>query len=116
MIFQPVYDKHPRGDYFAYVQPFCPVEETTRRAPNNTVECFPDPDIGMFRVKRVIGLDGEREGMIIKLTDIWREVDLVPNFGEKCPRRWTTETAVEKASDFIVNHFHDKDIYASLAL
>lgn len=113
MIFQPVFVKHPRGDFLAYVEPFGPSEGFSHRTVDGKVECIPDPNSGLFRVKRILNPDGSRRGMIINVTDIWRQVDLVPNFSNKCPSNWTSETSTETGSEFFVNHFFDKDIFAS---
>ncbi len=116
MIFQPIHTKHPRGDYLAYVEPFQPTGEFICPAANGRDECIPDPSCGMYRVTRRLNGDGTRTGMIINLKDIWRQVELVPIFGKKCPRGWTSETSVEEASEFFVNHYFDKDIFASFVV
>ena len=67
----------------------------------------------MFRVVRCVR-DGERQGLIVKLTDIWRPVELIPAFGQRCPAAWTTESAVDLAGEFFVNPFSEKEAYQSI--
>lgn len=116
MIFQPIHAKHPPGDFLAYVEPFGPSQGFSRRTDNGKDECIADPNSGLFCVQCILNQDGMRTGMIINVKDIWRQVDLVPNFSRKCPARWTSETSVELASEFFVNHFYDKEIFASFLL
>ncbi len=81
---------------------------------NGVVEQKPDPDTGMFCVRRDLDDDGRRKGMIVKLTDLWQQVELIPFFGRKCPRSWNSDTAVEKATEFIVNCFSDREFFACM--
>lgn len=73
-----------------------------------------DDDIEMFRVVREMNRDGTRHGIIAKLTDIWRYIELVPRFGKSCTDEWNSENACELATEFYVNCFADKDIYQSV--
>ena len=68
----------------------------------------------MFRIRRDVDIQGQRKGFIIDLTDIWRQVDVVPCFGEKCPKNWDTHNAIEYAEEFIFNIHSDKDIFTAL--
>lgn len=72
---------------------------------------MPDKDIQMFRVVRQLNRDGTRKGIVVKLTDIWRYIELVPRFGSECREGWNSENACELATEFFVNSFADKDIY-----
>lgn len=100
-------------EYLAYVERLRvvrPVGATVRGA----VGCYVNPNSKLIRVERVLERDGSRAGMIVNLTDIWRPVDLVPNFGEACPPEWTTDSSVEMANEFFINSFHDKQTYICL--
>lgn len=66
----------------------------------------------MFRVVRCVRY-GKRQGLIVKLTDIWRPVELIPIFGRRCPAEWTAGSAVELAGEFYVNPFSEKEAYQS---
>ena len=73
-----------------------------------------DENMQMFRFIRKIGFDKEREGGIIKLTDIWRPIQLVPVFGKSCPKHWDFNNSVELAQEFFVNSFWEKETYQSV--
>lgn len=96
------------SDVLVYIQDFEPAPGTIR----NKVQ-HPERDINMFRVIRCIR-NGKRKGLVIKLTDIWRPVELIPVFGNECPAAWTTENAVELAQEFYVNSFSEKEAYQSV--
>lgn len=68
----------------------------------------------MFRVVRSLRSDGSRRGLIIRLTDIWRPVELVPKFGTQCPKNWTYLNSVELAKEFYVNCYSDKETFQCL--
>lgn len=72
-----------------------------------------DPGVGLYRVKRSHAADKSRKGLIINLKDIWRPIDLVPKFGKTCPRKWDASLSCEIAMEFFVNHFFDKETFAS---
>lgn len=96
------------SDVLVYVQPFEPAPGTIK---NNVQQ--PEHHINMFRVVRCIR-NGTRKGLVVKLTDIWRPVELVPVFGRECPAAWTTENAIELAQEFYVNPFSEKEAYQSV--
>ncbi len=58
--------------------------------------------------------DGSRRGIVINLTDIWCPVDVIPAFGRSCSVAWTTDNAIERAKEFYVNPFYDKDMFRDL--
>lgn len=88
--------------FYAYVQPF-------RIAPNAKGRA--DPNIKMYRLVRDLRNDRTRKGLIIPLTDIWRPVELIPKFGDKCSKDWTCDTAVEQSKELYLNCFMDKPTY-----
>lgn len=90
---------------YAYIQPLRPVQ-----ASNAT-----DKAINMTRFERSFLRGTQREGRIIRLTDIWRQVEVVPVFGKECPKDWNSSNAVELAEEFYVNIFSGKDVYQQLA-
>lgn len=114
MVFRPRVFSSSRSDILVYVQPFKPAPGTISVQQDGTRAHVPDDDIEMFRVTRSLQHNGNRKGLIIKLTDIWRPVELVPRFGTRCPSRWTASDAVELAEHFYVNCFSDKDAYQSI--
>lgn len=92
------------------MEPFCPANGSVRND-----EHVANPDSQLFHVKRYLKPDGTRIGLIVSLTDVWRQIDLIPYFGSKCPGQWASQTAVERAKEFIVNTFFDKEIFASMS-
>ena len=113
MVFRP-YRHSKVSDILAYVQPFKPAPGTISQQEDGSKAHVPDDDIEMFRVVRSLHSDGKRKGLIIRLTDIWRPVELIPRFGKKCPVGWTSSNAVELADHFYVNCFSDKEAYQTI--
>lgn len=68
----------------------------------------------MYKIVRSVRSDGSRRGLIIRLTDTWRPVEVVPHFGKECPEEWTACNAVELAKEFYVNNFSDKEIFQNI--
>ena len=54
-------------------------------------------------------------GDIIPLSHIRAVVDLVPRFVGAADTRLTKESSLEYSSEFLLNHFFDRQIYYSLA-
>ncbi len=101
-------------DLLVYLQLFKAAPGTVRWRPHLGRAHMPDDGIEMFRVVRQTNGDGSRRGIVVKLTDIWRYVELVPRFGKKCNGDWNSKNACELATEFYVNSFADKDIYQSV--
>lgn len=97
----------------AYIEPLVPV--TTLRRENGSVDAVADENSGLIEIKRLFRPDLSRFGMVIRLTDIWRQVNIVPMFGEKCEETWTCDTAVEEAQTFVANVFQSKEAYQCLS-
>ena len=113
MVFRPCC-RSRTSEILAYVQPFKPAPGTISQQEDGSKAHVPDDYIEMFRVVRSLHSDGKRKGLIIRLTDIWRPVELIPRFGKKCPVGWTSSNAVELADHFYVNCFSDKEAYQSI--
>ena len=104
MIFVPDYlDPSMPRIPLVYAQPFKLALDTRGRT---------DAGTNMYRLKRDLRNDITRKGIIAPLTRIWRPVELIPVFGERCNVEWTCDTAVEEASEFYLNSFPDKATYA----
>lgn len=116
VIFRPAGDNQRRRflNYYAYVQVFKPAPSTVVKQRDGTKSHVTDDHIEMFRVVRSYNRNNKREGRIIRLTDIWRPIELIPSFGKACPRNWNSENAVECAKEFYVNCFVDKESYQSI--
>lgn len=98
-------DNRSRNKLFAYVQPF-------KIASN--AKAMVDPDIQMYRVVRDLRSDRTRKGLIVALSDIWRPVELIPRFGEKCNIEWNCNSAVELSKEFYLNCFMDGPSYMEI--
>ena len=122
MIFKPVIgDRRVPGAPLAYVQYLSPAPGSIKgdeggkdrvHVPTGAYKMY--EVVRKFRATTSSAGEKERKGEIIKLTDIWRPVQLVPKFGHKCPAEWTCDTAVEEAERFLVNCFLDKETYQSV--
>lgn len=102
------------GPTLAYVEYFKHAPKTLADQENGEKNHVPDDIIEMFRVIRKVSRDGERIGGIIRLTDIWRPIQLIPVFGKKCDDRWDSNSAVELSKEFYVNCFWDKETYQAV--
>ncbi len=107
LIFRPASDPKQKrlSSYYAYIQPFEPAGSTVTKQMDGTRAHVTDDNIEMFRVVRRYTGNRRREGRIIRLTDIWRPIELIPVYGKKCPRNWNSSNAVESAKEFYVNSF-----------
>ncbi|KAH8109742.1 hypothetical protein DFH11DRAFT_1515182 [Phellopilus nigrolimitatus] len=112
LLFEGVYhDLRKDSVPLAYVQVFQPARNSTSKQKDGVIAHVADDNIEMFRVERRLRSDGSRKGVIIRLDDIWRPVELIPRYGENCPENWTCDTAVELAKQFYVNCFADKTTF-----
>lgn len=113
VIFQPVIPLNNHTDILAYVEPLIPTSLVS--CGQGATEGARHEDSGLVRVKRLYSPDLSRFGMIVRLTDIWRLVDVVPVFGEECDTEWTSDTAIDEAQSFWVNVYNNKEAFQSLA-
>ncbi len=96
----------------AYVEPLQPAPEFTKHTDDGKVH-VPCKPSGLYKATRLRESGGSGRGVCINLTDIWRPIDVVPDYGTACPKAWTSDTSVELARDFYVNPFYDKHAYLS---
>lgn len=101
-------------EVFAYVEPLKPAPGTISLQDDGNFDHVPDDNLEMFRLVRDMKPGNLRCGIIIKLQDIWRPIDVIPRFGEECPDDWTRDNSVELADEFYVNSFADKETYQSV--
>lgn len=95
------------------MEPLVPASQIRRE--DGTVDAIPDKDSGLIEIKRLYRPDLSRFGMVVRLTDIWCPVDVVPAFGESCDKDWTCDTAVDEARRLFINIFYTKDAYRRLS-
>ncbi|KLO05546.1 hypothetical protein SCHPADRAFT_839244, partial [Schizopora paradoxa] len=112
-IFRPFIRNLPKfhREILAYVEPLKPAPGTMSLQTDGHYDHVPDDNIEMFRLVRDLNPDSSRRGKIIRLTDIWRPIDVIPRFGDECPEEWTRDTSVESATEFYVNSFADKETF-----
>lgn len=81
----------------AYVEPFVP--KSLKYSRGGSIEVLSNTNSGLVKVKRALNCSSRCLclGVVVKITDFWRPVDVVPNFGSLCDKDWTAETAVELA-------------------
>ena len=58
--------------------------------------------------------DGTQRGRVIDIKTIWWPVQLVLVFGERCPPDWTSDTAIDLATELYINCFMSKFTYYSM--
>ncbi len=117
MVFKPRTASNSGSDFkdvLVYLQPLKAAPGTVVYRPDQERAEVTDDHIEMFRVVRKLKGDGSRQGMVVRLTDIWRYVEMVPRFGKECNPEWNSENACELAKEFYLNCFADKQIYQSV--
>lgn len=113
LVFQPVIPRCKHPEILAYVEPLVPTSQVRRE--DGSAQAVPDENSGLVEVKRLYRSDRSRFGMVIRLTDIWRSVDIVPVYGIECDDDWTSDSAVNEARSFLINVFYTKDMFQSLS-
>jgi hypothetical protein len=103
------------SSFLAYVQRFDIVPQATSSGSNTSRGYVPELSTKMYVLKRSSRVDGIRMGDVIPLSRIRTAVDLVPRFMGAADPRLTKESSLEYSSEFLLNHYFDKQIYYSLA-
>jgi hypothetical protein len=104
----------PTDSFLAYVQRFDVVPQV-RSSGSNTRSHVPERSTNMYVLKRSTRADGAWLGDIVPLSHIRVAVDLVPQFMDAADSRLTKESSLEYSSEFLLNHFFDKQLYYSLS-
>jgi len=104
----------PINSFLAYVQRFDIVPQARSQSSNSGRGNFPEASTGMYVLRRSIRADGSRTGDVIPLPHIRTGVDLAPRFADAADSRLTKESSLEYSSEFLLNHFYDKQLYYSL--
>lgn len=75
----------------------------------------PDRNHGMYPVSySTSGRSGDREFGIIDASSIVRSCQLIPKFGKKVNRSWTSCTVLDDCSHFFVNNWKDDLTYQTI--
>ena len=99
---------------YAYVTLFKPPPNCSSWQREGFFKHVTDDDVEMYRVARHLEGDGAQRGRVIDVKTIWRPIQLVPVFGERCPPDWTSDTAFDLAAELYVNCFMSKSTYYSV--
>lgn len=105
----------PMGSFLAYVQRFDIIPQAISSGSNTSRGKVPEPSTRMYVLKRSRRSDGMWMGDVIPLSHIRTAIDLVPRFLGQADIHLTKESSLEYSSEFLLNHFFDKQIYYSLA-
>jgi hypothetical protein len=102
------------GQFLAYVRRY---DILPQRDPANHARqgMFPDPNAGLFLLKRATRSNGETAGDIIPLNQLRSLVDLAPRFGEKANPRLTNANSLSFAPQFWLNKYFNKELFYSLS-
>lgn len=87
--------------HMAYVEWFTPFKST------------PESHHLMYKVSRDVR-DGHRVASIVNVQDIRRSVLLCPKFGPVVPPGWTSESVLERCTNFFVNSHTDRHTFITL--
>ena len=100
--------------FLAYIRRYdiLPQQNPANRAQQGK---FPDPNTGLFLLKRATRSNGELVGDILPLDQLRSLVDIAPRFGEKANPRLTNTTSLSFAKEFWLNKYFDKELFYALS-
>jgi hypothetical protein len=98
------------GQFLAYVRRY---DILPQRDPANPTQqgMFPDPNTGLFLLKKATRANGEMAGDIIPLNQLRSLVDVAPRFGKKANPRLTNANSLSFATEFWLNKYFDKEMF-----
>ena len=102
------------GQFLAYVRRY---DILPRRDPANHARqgTYPDPNTGLYLLKRAARSNGEIAVDIIPLNQLRSLVDVSPRFGEKANPRLTNGNSLSFATEFWLNKYFDKELFYALS-
>jgi hypothetical protein len=100
--------------FLAYVRRYDVIQQ---RNPTNAAQhgIYPEPNSGLFLLKRAKRANGEAAGDIIPLDQLRSIVDIAPRFGEKADPRFTNSSSLTYATKFWLNKYFDKELFYALS-
>lgn len=98
--------------YLAYCQRFDIVLQS--ETPGGRRLPIADPAAGMYVMKRALRADTSRIGDIVPLCRLRTPLDLAPLCGAKADTHFTSKNSCKYASEFHLNKYWDKEIFASI--
>ncbi|KAJ7435753.1 hypothetical protein FB451DRAFT_1344717 [Mycena latifolia] len=96
-------------DFLAYVQRFDIIPPAGGRGPS------PDPDTGMYRLKKARRANDTVVGDIIPLDRLRAHVELTPRFGKVADRRLTKENSMDRWEEFWLSKYFTKELFFALS-
>jgi len=76
---------------------------------------YPEPNTGLFLLKRAKCANGKEAGDIIPIDQLRSFVDIAPRFGEKADPRFTNSSSLTYATEFWLNKYFDKELFYALS-
>jgi hypothetical protein len=100
--------------FLAYVRRYDVIQQ---RNPTNALQqgIYPEPNSGLFVLKRAKWSNGEEAGDIIPLDQLRSLVDLELRFGEKADPRFTNSSSLKYATEFWLNKYFHKELFYALS-
>jgi hypothetical protein len=102
------------GRFLAYVRRF---DVIPQQNPTNATQrgIYPEPNSGLYLLKRAKRANGEEIGGIIPLDQLRSLVDIAPRFGERADPRFTNASSLTYATEFWLNKYFDKELFYALS-
>jgi len=106
--------QHVYNRFLAYVQRYDIVKQPN---PHNTSlrGIYPEPNTGLYLLKKSTRANGERLGDIVPLDQIRALVDVTPRFGAKANRRLTSSSSIAYSTEFWLNKYFYKELFYALS-
>ena len=102
------------GRFLAYVRRY---DVIPQQNPTNATQrgMYPEPNTGLFLLKRAKRANGEEVADIIPLDQLRAWVDIAPRFGEKADPRFTNSSSLTYATEFWLNKYFYKELFYALS-
>jgi hypothetical protein len=100
--------------FLAYVRRYDVIQQ---RNPTDAAQhgIYPEPNTGLYLLKRAKRASGEEAGDIIPLDQLRSFVDIAPRFGEKADSRFTNSSSLTYATEFWLNKYFNKELFYILS-
>ena len=100
--------------FLAYVRRYDIIQQ---RNPTNPTRqgLHPEPNSGLFLLKRATRSTGEEAADIIPLDQLRSLADVAPRFGEKADPRFTNTNSSTYATQFWLNKYFNKELFYALS-
>ena len=99
------------GRFLTYVRRY----DVVHQANGMRQGIYPEPNTGLFLLKRTTRSDGEVAGDVVPLDQLRSLVDLAPRFGEKANPRLSNANSLAFAKEFWLNKYFNKELFYALS-